>query len=90
MCSTVYGWPALEAGSSNIALVFELADRISDATVLGNFLVDIFPLMNFLPAWMAPWKRDGQALHDRLSVEFERHISDIAEKMVRPQVQCFG
>lgn len=87
MCSTTYGWPALEAGSPKIAVVVELAERISDAAVLGNFLVDIFPLMNFLPLWMAPWKREGKALHDRLSLEFEKYLSDVIEKMVRLQVQ---
>lgn len=90
MCSTVYGWPALEAESPNIAVVVELADRISNAAVLGNFLVDIFPLMNLLPSWMAPWKREGKALHDRLSVELEKYLSDVAEKNVRVQSHCHG
>ena len=88
MCSVVYGWPALEVGSPEVAQAFEFANRISEATVPGNFLVDIFPLLNFLPSWIAPWKRQGKALHDRLTVGFEKYISGVAEKLVCLLVQC--
>ncbi|KAI0088575.1 cytochrome P450 [Irpex rosettiformis] len=87
---TVYGWPPLEEDSPAIELVFKLAERVSNAAVPGAFLVDIFPLMKFLPAWMARWKREGEEFHNQMSAVLEKYLSDANEQMVSGDAQtCY-
>jgi len=45
-------------------------------------MVDLFPVMNYLPAWMAKWKRDALEWHERESKMFEGFYTDVNKKMV--------
>lgn len=45
-------------------------------------MVDIFPVMNYLPAWMAKWKSDALEWHERETKMFEGFYEDVEEKMV--------
>ncbi|KAI0088573.1 cytochrome P450 [Irpex rosettiformis] len=88
--STVYGWPPLEANSPALKVAFELSERISSSIVPGAFLVDIFPLMKFLPAWMARWKREGMTFHDKMSAVLEKYFADAIDETDSGNVQtCY-
>ncbi len=83
--SAVYGWAPLPESSPHVEPVYELAKGTANASIPGAYLVDIFPIMKHLPAWMAGWKRRGMAWHERISTAFEAFNADIADKMVRLQ-----
>ena len=82
--STVYGWPALdpEKNALDIKHIYDLARRIADAGLPGAFLVDLFPAMRHLPAWMAKWKREGLRWHDEMTKIFEGFSADARQKFV--------
>lgn len=56
--------------------------RITTAATPGTFLVDFFPIMKYLPSWMARWKRDGLAWHEEQSKIFEEMCRGAAAKKV--------
>lgn len=58
--SVLYGMPPIEeADSPYIHKANDYAARISEAAMPGAYLVEFFTWMNYLPAWMAKWKRDA-------------------------------
>jgi hypothetical protein len=73
--SSVYGWPALELGSPEVVHLLSHAARLARAALPGNFLVDIIPLMKYLPTWIAPWKRDGLEWYIRDTEMYENFVS---------------
>lgn len=71
MYSLVFGWPPLSLKSPYLAATENFASRITSASVPGAFLVDFFPIMKYIPTWMAKWKREGLAWHDDQTRIFE-------------------
>ena len=82
--STVYGWPALGSDTHTLEIkyIYDLAYRVSGAAVPGTFLVDFFPIMNYLPAWLARWKREGNQWHLGMSKIFDNFNTDARRTMV--------
>ena len=60
----------------------DVVTRILSAAVPGAFLVDFFPIMKYIPSWMARWKREGLAWHEEQSNVFEDLYSNSAAKFV--------
>ena len=65
-----------------IVKIREFMARFTDAAMPGNFLVDLFPIMNYLPSWMAPWKREALEWNQSQSNLFEESEADILKRMV--------
>lgn len=90
--SSVYGWPDIELESPFPQFFQALLDHVSSACLPGTYLVDTLPFLNYLPAWMAPWKREGLAWHDRHSQILEEFNAGVRKKMVwgvlSPYVCC--
>ena len=74
--SAVYAYPPLPQSTASVipsrsaieaaALVAKVEDyvaRMLKAALPGNYLVDFFPWMMYIPAWFpgATWKREGYA-----------------------------
>ena len=84
--TAVYGWPRMSTSSEDMALVKRIhahVEHISDAAIPGKFLVDVFPVLKYLPAWMAKWKRDGEAWFENESRMFAKFTASVRDKMVR-------
>ncbi|KAI0812768.1 cytochrome P450 [Irpex lacteus] len=79
--SSVYGWPDIELESPFPQFFQALLDHVSSACLPGTYLVDTLPFLNYLPAWMAPWKREGLAWHDRHSQILEEFNAGVRKKM---------
>lgn len=47
----------------------------------GAFLVDLFPILMYLPTWLAPFKREAARLHDFELTLFRRLLSEVRSKM---------
>lgn len=84
MASTVYGWPPLDAESPLVQHVQHFVKNIGTATLPGTHMVDAIPIMNYLPSFLAEWKREGMAWHEKENSFFEGHRDDVKRKMVHP------
>ena len=51
-------------------------DEMLKAAMPGNYLVDLFPSLNLLPAWMAKFKRIGMEKH----LEFTEMFLELLHK----------
>ena len=83
--SAVYGWPSMEAKSQDDALVArinDLAHRIVHAALPGAYLVEIFPVMKYLPTWMAKWKREGLEWYAKDTAMFEGFMDIVRNQVV--------
>lgn len=80
--SSVYGWPALDEETTYAKLMQDFVTRITSSAAPGAFLVDFFPIMKWIPAWMARWKREGLAWHEEQSKVFEEFNASAERKIV--------
>ncbi|KAF8484313.1 cytochrome P450 [Gautieria morchelliformis] len=81
--TATYGWPRItEEHASLVKRIHAHTARLANACIPGTSMVDLFPLMNYLPAWTAKWKRDALEWHERESKMFEDFYSDVSSKMV--------
>ncbi|KAJ7170774.1 cytochrome P450 [Mycena crocata] len=89
--SAVYAWPRI--GSKHMPVINRIhahTARIAGAVVPGAFLVEIFPWMKRFPTWMAKWKRDGLAWHEKETEMFEKLNAGVNEDMATGKAeQCF-
>jgi hypothetical protein len=72
----------LELGSPEVDRLNSHANRVTRAVLPGNFLVDIIPLMKYLPTWIAPWKRNGLEWNIRDAEMYENFVSYAAGETV--------
>ncbi|KAI0759801.1 cytochrome P450 [Irpex lacteus] len=79
--SSVYGWTDIEPESPYPQFFQNFIERLGGACLPGSYLVDAFPAMKYLPAWVARWKREGLAWHDRHSQILKGFNAGIREKM---------
>ena len=56
---------------------------IIEAAYPGNYLVEFFGLMKFLPSIFAPWKRRAEKGFMEFSTFFEQLCRDIKKQLVR-------
>ncbi|KAJ3563358.1 hypothetical protein NP233_g8993 [Leucocoprinus birnbaumii] len=86
--TATYGWPRIT--DEHIPLVKRIhahTARLSNACIPGTSMVDLFPILNYLPTWMAKWKQDALDWHQRESEMFEGFNKDVAKKMAEGQAQ---
>ena len=83
--TTVYGWPRFGTSEKEMALIKRIhahVEHISDASIPGRYLVDVFPAMRHLPAWMAKWKREGLKWFKDETAMWEGFYTSIAKDVV--------
>lgn len=54
--------------------------RIAAAVVPGAYLVELFPALNYLPVWLAKWKREGLEWHEQETRMFQAFNAKVREK----------
>ncbi|PHH84216.1 hypothetical protein CDD83_2302 [Cordyceps sp. RAO-2017] len=67
----LYGRRFATGHESDLKLTEELATAVLQAVSFGNWIVDIFPCLNFLPRCLAKWKRVGDEFHNRRAKLYE-------------------
>ncbi len=82
IASSVYGWPPLEPSSPVINHVKDFLAYISSAMLPGNHLVDAFPILKYIPASMARWKREAMQWFEHQHNTFSGFRRGVEEKMV--------
>ncbi|KAF9463394.1 cytochrome P450 [Collybia nuda] len=80
----VYGWdPVGINGDPVIDKINNLAHRLVYASLPGAYLVEIFPIMKYLPSWIAKWKREGLDWFAKDTKMFEDLMSEVKERKGR-------
>ncbi|KAF9468306.1 cytochrome P450 [Collybia nuda] len=74
---TVYSYPDIIDGDPIVHSVENYVDRMLKAALPGSYWVDIFPALNYLPPWIAPWKRQGNAWYKHDTDLFIRLVNDV-------------
>ena len=80
-----YGIQIKEENDPYIEILEEAMNAVGEAAVPGRYLVEIFPIMNYIPSWFpgANWKRKAayvKELNIRVSQE---PIEIVKENLVR-------
>ncbi|KAH8091810.1 cytochrome P450 [Cristinia sonorae] len=59
-----YAFPSIESYDDSVVTgMMNFIHRLEQAAKPGAFLVEMFPVMNHVPTWLAGWKRFGNACH---------------------------
>ncbi|KAJ7509055.1 cytochrome P450 [Mycena galericulata] len=70
--SATYGTsPVKSTTEPMIVGILEFTQAVLRAAFVDSALVDGFPLFEYLPAWLAPWKRDAQRASTKFSQLFD-------------------
>jgi hypothetical protein len=87
MPSAVYGIPRTSVNSAYLSREMRtMAHDITSAMATSKYLVDFFPILKHLPPWLAPWKQDALAWHQRSMQLFMGLNREVEVKTVRPQI----
>lgn len=83
MLSVSYALPAIESEDDPIvSYIDDFMHRLERAAHPGEYLVEIFPILNYLPPFLAKWKRDGQARHKEDKENFMTWYRDAVSRAV--------
>lgn len=66
---------------SHINHATEFINYNAHATTPGAYFVDFFPIMKYIPAWMAPWKRQGLARYEEETRYYTHLFEDACEQV---------
>jgi hypothetical protein len=61
--------------------ILEIVHTVERVASPGAYLVDAFPSLMYLPRFLAPFKRELGALHERELILFRRLVEDVREEM---------
>ncbi|KAJ6131842.1 hypothetical protein N7471_007057 [Penicillium samsonianum] len=64
-----------EQNDADFREILDLADSFSQALTNSTWIVDIFPILNRLPTFLAPWKRFGDKFHERTQKWFQKNTA---------------
>ncbi|KAI0681721.1 cytochrome P450 [Cytidiella melzeri] len=85
--TSIYGRPSISSNDPIVEKIVGLVNDVSPAVLPGAFLVDLIPIMMYIPAWVAKWKREGLAWHDTVTCMFEGLNNDVVNKMATGEAQ---
>lgn len=71
--SVMYGYRLRTGREQTLQDAQKVQHEFARTGVVGAYLVDAFPRLNYLPAWLAPWKREGAAL---FALEHNLHVGN--------------
>ncbi|BGP43937.1 hypothetical protein JCM10449v2_007994 [Rhodotorula kratochvilovae] len=66
-------------------------EMMTKTAVAGRYLVDSLPFLNYLPPFLAPFKREASAIFDETLSLFRSHVLDVKKKVEEgSDVHCFA
>ena len=81
--ASVYGRP-LESDSPVIAKAQAYMARIAKDSSPGLFLLELFPVLTMVPAWLAAWKNEALQWHENTTRFFEQLLGNLDKETVSP------
>jgi hypothetical protein len=83
MMSLTYDAPVLKNFDDPAVAPLEgFLDPLSRAAYPGAYFVEFFTWMRYLPSWMAKWKRDAVAGHEKHSATFLQLYDVVCQRVV--------
>ncbi len=77
MLSIIYGNPPMRSHDEPaVKAMMEYVRDMTDATAPGKHLTQLIPALEYLPLWMAPWKRAALEGHDRYTSLFTSLLNE--------------
>lgn len=64
-----------------IKRALEVVHTVERVASPGAYLVDTFPILMYLPKWLAPFKREGEMLHQREITLFRELLFSVRDRM---------
>ncbi|KAF4548076.1 Cytochrome P450-like protein 54 [Elsinoe fawcettii] len=72
----------VETGEERIVrLVYENQSNSERVSAPGKYLVDVLPILMYLPTWMAPFKQEAEAHRRREVALFSNLVSEVEDKV---------
>lgn len=53
-------------------------ERMTKTAVAGRYIVDSLPFLNYLPGFLAPWKKEASVLFEQTLELFKGHVDDVS------------
>ncbi|PYH92658.1 cytochrome P450 [Aspergillus ellipticus CBS 707.79] len=76
MSSLIYGRRLKSFDMEDVAKVDEHVKEFShEGNRSETQLAEMFPVLNYLPSWLAPWKRRGDEIHAKTVDYFEKNVA---------------
>lgn len=76
-----YGVPPIKSAQDPlVSQISDFTQHIERFSQPGAHVVDLIPILNLLPDWLAPWKRWGSRCHDQYSRMFLRLYKDALDR----------
>jgi cytochrome P450 len=72
-----YGKTIETGDEKNVREILEVVHTVERVVSPGAYLVDTFPVLLWLPKWLAPFKREGERLHRRELNLFRQCLDDV-------------
>ena len=76
-----YGKTIITGKEIYLRRIIQIAHNVERVATLGAYLVDTFPSLLWLPKWLAPFKREGEALHQEELSVFKGLLLEVKEQM---------
>ncbi|KAE9385564.1 cytochrome P450 [Gymnopus androsaceus JB14] len=76
--SIIYGMPPLTLSDPMLSSLNSIAARFTHASLPGAFLVELLPILDWIPSWtgMAKWKSDAKRDHKIFDETFRKYYKD--------------
>lgn len=88
--SAVYDLPPIASSTDPVVEeINSLVASLVEAGAPGAYLVDTFHFLNYLPPWLAPWKREGMKRHENYTKMFANLFDGIGKRSVSSE-SCIG
>ncbi|TCD61907.1 hypothetical protein EIP91_007721 [Steccherinum ochraceum] len=72
-----YAFPPIQSYNDKVVTgIMNFIHRLEEAARPGAYMVELFPIMNYLPPWLASWKRFGNSCHEHDSEMFLKLFDD--------------
>lgn len=87
----VYGKTVVTGEEAHVRKALHVVHSVERIASPGAYLVDTIPILQYLPEWMAPFKKEGRQLHEAELKFFRTLINDVrAEREAKVAVPSFA
>ena len=82
--SIIYDIPTVSsADDPTVINLNEFAELVPEYANPGNYLVEFFPWMLYIPSSLAKWKREAREGYHRFTELFEGMVHDVQHRIAR-------
>ena len=83
MLSVVYDLPTVSSPDDPIVIkVNKFLDKLLHYTIPGNYLVEFFTWMKYIPSSIAKWKKEAEEGYEEYSKMFMGLFCDVEDRIV--------